>query len=623
MANTTFTSGELVTATKLNTVNPSIISTGSTAARTLAVRAADEVNVADYGTGSSAFKLACAAIQTKGGGVLNLETNTTYTIDWRTEGAGAYVTFSSLKGVTINGNGSTLLGVDAVYVSGSDNGIAGGARQMLEFSAVDGLTINDLKLQGTYNTHTTDPDHSDTYGEIGIWLRNGTQFVKLNNTYALNLNQFFDVSDYTDTNGRENAKVSGIVVTNPWVKHCRYGFAFYQSGDNVEIINARCFNCVRSYRVHNVANHDVRIYSEPSFTSSDVLISSLADSRWTRADNTTKNIKLSYESPKRFDGYTQDDQAFYDALITLQVLDETANDTAINPSGTVAPGFLENIDINLNVQASTTSSQILTITKRYGTGAVGSGTASDNTGVTRGHKIDGIRISGRVRGWSTAHIYDAEVSQKGVAIRLPDGFHTANEMNWAGDVVRNIVIDNLVTEGDPSGTYSNGGHPNDGEDFNLIEITGDAVGSTDKRVMITNSSIEGKIGYSNFAAGTNLPVLINSTSNNRKANQGAVDTVAAWVKFDGGTAVISDSYNVSSVSRMSTGRYSIVLSVTMNNANYVVVGSARIEATFGTIFHPDASTDNGVSSLNVNTTDEGGTLTDATFAHVAIIGQIS
>ena len=66
-----------------------------------------------------------------------------------------------------------------------------------------------------------------------------------------------------------------------------------------------------------------------------------------------------------------------------------------------------------------------------------------------------------------------------------------------------------------------------------------------------------------------------------------------------------------------------MLSVTMNNANYVVVGSARIEATFGTIFHPDASTDNGVSSLNVNTTDEGGTLTDATFAHVAIIGQIS
>jgi hypothetical protein len=48
MANTTFSSGELVTAAKLNTLNPSIISAGGSEARTLATRAADVVNVLDF-----------------------------------------------------------------------------------------------------------------------------------------------------------------------------------------------------------------------------------------------------------------------------------------------------------------------------------------------------------------------------------------------------------------------------------------------------------------------------------------------------------------------------------------------------------------------------------------------
>ena len=54
MANTTFSSGELVTAAKLNTVNPSIIVTGGTTARTLADRFLDVVNVLDFGASTSA-----------------------------------------------------------------------------------------------------------------------------------------------------------------------------------------------------------------------------------------------------------------------------------------------------------------------------------------------------------------------------------------------------------------------------------------------------------------------------------------------------------------------------------------------------------------------------------------
>tara|TARA_R110002051_G_scaffold131103_1_gene204952 strand:- start:1222 stop:3468 length:2247 start_codon:yes stop_codon:yes gene_type:complete len=68
MANTTFSPGELVTSEKLNTVNPSIISTGGSEARSLADRASDAVNVLDYGAvdgvgtdSSAAFKAAIKA----------------------------------------------------------------------------------------------------------------------------------------------------------------------------------------------------------------------------------------------------------------------------------------------------------------------------------------------------------------------------------------------------------------------------------------------------------------------------------------------------------------------------------------------------------------------------------
>jgi hypothetical protein len=63
MANTRFSSGELVTADKLNTVNPSIISTGGSEARTLADRAAAIANVLDFGADNTGATDAKADIE--------------------------------------------------------------------------------------------------------------------------------------------------------------------------------------------------------------------------------------------------------------------------------------------------------------------------------------------------------------------------------------------------------------------------------------------------------------------------------------------------------------------------------------------------------------------------------
>ena len=113
MANTTFISGELVTATKLNTVNPAIISTGGTAARTLGDRAADVVNVKDFGATGDGSTDDTAAIQAAIDAFDNVSIpKGTYILDADlTLGAGKTLSFldggiisvSSTKTLTIDG----------------------------------------------------------------------------------------------------------------------------------------------------------------------------------------------------------------------------------------------------------------------------------------------------------------------------------------------------------------------------------------------------------------------------------------------------------------------------------------------------------------------------------------
>jgi hypothetical protein len=94
----------------------------------------------------------------------------------------------------------------------------------------------------------------------------------------------------------------------------------------------------------------------------------------------------------------------------------------------------------------------------------------------------------------------------------------------------------------------------------------------------------------------------------------------AWVNLVGSNGSINGSFNISSVTRTNTGRYTINFTVSMTNANYAVLGTARggdgsddsmeiIGVTNGTA--PTASSVSIASSYN-------GTFYDPLAAYVAI-----
>jgi len=101
-------------------------------------------------------------------------------------------------------------------------------------------------------------------------------------------------------------------------------------------------------------------------------------------------------------------------------------------------------------------------------------------------------------------------------------------------------------------------------------------------------------------------------------------TATAWVRFDGVTGAIKDSFNVSTVVRNATGDYSITFSSPMDNANYsfsmngvgILLSNASVisyNVKFGTVplagsINMQAHRDNGLGfdATDVSLTIHGG-----------------
>lgn len=128
-------------------------------------------------------------------------------------------------------------------------------------------------------------------------------------------------------------------------------------------------------------------------------------------------------------------------------------------------------------------------------------------------------------------------------------------------------------------------------------------------------------------AGTLTISTLSDGTNSTSSTNCIQGSAKAWVNFNGsGGASVRASYNVSSVTRASTGHYGINFTNAMTDTNYAVIGSAGVGGYNGF----SLVTANDDSSRGTNTTTattiaiyvpSGGTgagTYDATYVQVAI-----
>jgi hypothetical protein len=81
-------------------------------------------------------------------------------------------------------------------------------------------------------------------------------------------------------------------------------------------------------------------------------------------------------------------------------------------------------------------------------------------------------------------------------------------------------------------------------------------------------------------AGKLVVSTLNDSSGVLATQNGMTGIAKAWVNYNGSTQTLNNSFNVSSVTRTSTGYFTVNFTTAMVNANYVVAGSVS-ESTGG------------------------------------------
>ena len=80
-------------------------------------------------------------------------------------------------------------------------------------------------------------------------------------------------------------------------------------------------------------------------------------------------------------------------------------------------------------------------------------------------------------------------------------------------------------------------------------------------------------------AGTLTIGTLSDGTNSTSSTNAIMGSAKAWVSFTGSTAAIRGSFNISSVTRTTTGSYTIAFTNSMSDINYSVVGTASTDGS--------------------------------------------
>lgn len=95
----------------------------------------------------------------------------------------------------------------------------------------------------------------------------------------------------------------------------------------------------------------------------------------------------------------------------------------------------------------------------------------------------------------------------------------------------------------------------------------------------------------------------------------------AWVNFNGSTAAIRSSFNVSSVTRIQTGSYTITFSTAMPDSNFAVSGAAIYSATGSQVvaIAPDwTPSANNIKIVTTQAGSGGGSFGDQSYVTLSV-----
>jgi hypothetical protein len=123
-------------------------------------------------------------------------------------------------------------------------------------------------------------------------------------------------------------------------------------------------------------------------------------------------------------------------------------------------------------------------------------------------------------------------------------------------------------------------------------------------------------------AGTVVANVLNTDTGLFSTNNAYNGIAKAWVQFAGSTGTIAGSFNVSSITRASTGTYTINYTTAMLNANYAV--SFGCGNASGGVGVPRAQAIGNITTTQlqfINAQSTSGTLLDDTITSAVVFGS--
>jgi hypothetical protein len=372
-----------------------------------------------------------AVINAAGGGKIEFPPNSTAKV-WVGASPNLFY-FKNCTGIVFEGNGVT-------FTSGRTNGPAVAAI-MLENCTKS--VVRNITLQGSNTTLT------NTTGELIVWVLEETVQTVLSNLHSKNCNTCVGVRPaFATIDPQLTGRARGIVLENLIAEDTYYGFACEGNGDDVRG-NIKGINTARVYFPRNVRNHDIWINGQQEGGFSDVLIKCYGYTS-SNSYSRTENIRVNYSSKGKSDNAVS--QVDDDSLIKIELQMDDASSTCI----------MDNIDITINLDVGANDGaaeikRIFMITK------LGTDSLPDTTG-SRGHSVNNIRFSGIVRNYQNSGAHAAGVP----AIDL---FASIGGMNWTGENLSNIIVENLII-GDSTAAPTIDGIRVNGEGFSSTRPAG-------------------------------------------------------------------------------------------------------------------------------------------------------